>query len=191
VQPGKIKVCHLFGFGSSFFFLDILLVSYQVKSPISHSFCLFFCGYAMSAPGFGFSVGDFFAALQLIGKISTALKNSGGAADDYQSLRIELQQLQLLLEQLRDLPTASTSSLNHYNAVRGMACQVQIPLRDFVNKMRSYHEKLGVSNDQPAWRSAKRKMQWAISMREDVREMRAVVTMKIVSVSVLLTIPIG
>jgi hypothetical protein len=127
----------------------------------------------------------------LVRKISKALKDSGGAADDYQALHTELKQLQNLLEQLRDLPTSSSSSLNHYNAVRGMAYEVQVLLQTFVTKMKSFYERLGPEADTKDWRSSKRKIQWAVSMQNDVREMRAAVTMKIVSVPLLLTIPTG
>lgn len=143
----------------------------------------------MATPAFGFSFGDIITAIALIKKVSVALKDSGGAAEDYQCLLRELQQLQLLFEQLNDLPTSSSSSLNHYNAVRGMANEVLVPLRAFVEKMKRNYERLGPSGHESNWRSVKSKVQWAISMREEVREMRAIVTMKIVSLSVLLTIP--
>jgi hypothetical protein len=143
----------------------------------------------MVAPAFGFSVGDFIAAIHLVKKISIALKDSEGAADEYRSLYTELQQLQLVLEELRDLPTSSNASLNHYNAVRGMAYQVQVPLKAFVTKMRAYYEMLGPQADVTDWRSSKRKIQYALSMKNDVKEMRAAVTMKIVSVTLLLALP--
>jgi len=143
----------------------------------------------MVAPAFGFSIGDFIAAIHLVKKISIALKDSGGAADEYRSLYTELQQLQLVLEELRDLPTSSNASLNHYNAVRGMAYQVQVPLKAFVTKMRAYYEMLGPQADVTDWRFSKRKIQYALSMKNDVKEMRAAVTMKIVSVTLLLALP--
>jgi hypothetical protein len=145
----------------------------------------------MVVPAFGFSVGDFVAAIQLIRKVCLALKDTGGAASEYQSLITELQQLYLLLEHLRDLPTSSATSQNHYNVVRGMACEVQLPLRAFVEKLNAYSSKLGASVDTSSWRTAKRKVQWSTSMQQEVREMRAAVTMKIVSVSLLLAIPTG
>lgn len=40
----------------------------------------------MVAPAFGFSVGDFIAAIQLIGKVAKALKDTGGAEDDFKLL---------------------------------------------------------------------------------------------------------
>jgi hypothetical protein len=47
----------------------------------------------MASPAFGFSVGDFIAAAELITKIATALKDVGGAAHDYQALIGELELL--------------------------------------------------------------------------------------------------
>lgn len=143
----------------------------------------------MVVPAFGFSVGDFIAAIHLVRKISIALKDSGGAADEYRALHTELQQLLIVLEQLRDLPTSSASSLSHYNAVRGMAYEVQIPLKAFVLKMRTYDKRLGLSADITDWKASKRKVQFATAMKSDVREMRAAVTMKIVSTSLLLALP--
>jgi hypothetical protein len=141
----------------------------------------------MAAPAFGFLVGDFIAAISLIKKVSVALKDSGSAADDYENLLRELQQLQALLEQLGDLPATSSTSLNYYNAVRGMAYQLQVPLRAFVEKMKDYYDIL----DRSKLRLVKSKVKWTVLMREEVRDMRAVVTMKIVSLSVLLAIPMG
>jgi len=70
----------------------------------------------MAAPAFGFSIGDFIAAIKVITRISEALKYCDGAAGEYQSLLRELKQLQLVLEQLHGLPRAPFLSKNHYNA---------------------------------------------------------------------------
>jgi hypothetical protein len=145
----------------------------------------------MVPPAFGFSVGDFIASIHLIAKISRALGDAGGATGEYREALLELQHLQLLLEQLRDLPPTCSGSLNHYNAIRGMANAVQLPLLAFLKKMDAYHEKLGPSANSSSLSSAKRKIQWVMSMADDVKELRVVVAMKIVSISVLLAIPVG
>jgi hypothetical protein len=146
----------------------------------------------MVAPGFGFSVGDFIAAIQLIGKVFKALKDTGGAEDDFKALFQELSQLQIVLEQLRDLPSISSSSQSHFNAVKGMALAVQIPLRDFLGKIEKFKatfamEKGGFSEFKKVGRKAK----WAISMQKEVDRLRGVLTMKIVTISVLLALPNG
>lgn len=98
----------------------------------------------MDVPAFGFSVGNIIAAIHLVKRISIALKDSGGAADEYRALHAELQQILIVLEQLRDLPTLSASPLSHHNAVRRMAYEVQMPLKAFVFKMQAYHKRLGI-----------------------------------------------
>jgi hypothetical protein len=146
----------------------------------------------MAAPGFGFSVGDFVSAIQLIGKVSNALKDAGGAEDDFRILFQELSQLQIVLEQLRDLPPSSTSSQNHFNAVKGMALAVQIPLQGFLEKI----DKFKVAFDNPRGhfielRKAGRKAQWVVAMQDEVNKVRGILTIKIVTISVLLALPNG
>lgn len=46
------------------------------------------------APAFGFSAGDFIAATKLIVDVSKALKDAGGASDEYRSLVAEFDLLQ-------------------------------------------------------------------------------------------------
>jgi hypothetical protein len=57
--------------------------------------------------------------------------------------------------------------------------------------MDAYNEKLGPSASYSSFSSAKRKIQWAMSMTDEVKELRMVVAMEIVSISVLLAIPVG
>lgn len=64
-----------------------------------------------------------------------------------------------------------------------------MPLKAFVFKMQAYHKRLGLPADITDWKASKRKIQFAIVMNNDVREMRAAVTMKIVSLSLLLALP--
>jgi hypothetical protein len=44
---------------------------------------------------FGFSAGDFLAAISLVNEIVTCLKASGGSASEYQELMLELDGLRL------------------------------------------------------------------------------------------------
>lgn len=138
----------------------------------------------MPAPAFGFSAGDFMAGIQLIVKVAKALKDSGAVASEYQNLHQDLQSLQAVFEQLRDLPTASSPSLNHYNAVRGLALTVLIPLQEFLDKLQKFKTPLGINGRAGAgWRGATKKLQWTFEMKEEVHKIRAVVTMKIVSIT--------
>ena len=172
--------------------LDDFYAGNLISSPPLHDSISILKCFSMVAPAFGFSVGDFVSVIQLVGKVSKALKDTGGAEDDFKLLYQELSQLQIVLEQLRDLPPSASVSQNHFNAVRGMALAVQIPLQEFLDKI----EKFKIAFESPKshfseLRKAGRKAQWAVWMQEEVNKIRSVVTMKIVTISVLLTLPNG
>ncbi len=143
----------------------------------------------MVTPAFGFSAGDFIAAINLIVRVSKALNDSGGAASEYRMLLQELQQLQLILEQLREMSPASSRSHSHLNAVKGMALAIQFPLLEFLAKLERFNSSMCGASSSSKWRSAPRKAQWAVVMQEEVNRMRAVVTMKLVTITVLLALP--
>lgn len=144
----------------------------------------------MASPGFGFSVGDVIAVIKLIAQVTKALQDTDGATDDFRMLQQELNQLQVLIEHLQDLPPESAESLTHYNAVRGMALTVQHPLRQLLDKMAAYSA-LETGASAPRWRRAKREIQWTVGMQQEVVRVRGIVMMKIVSLTTLLVLPLG
>lgn len=145
----------------------------------------------MMTPAFGFSVGDFVAAINLVLKVSHALRESDGASAEIRSLLQELHQLHVVLEQLRNLPPESSPTLSHLNALRGMALTVQVPLLEFLGKMEKYKIAAQKNQKSSGWKGSRRKIEWAVLMQEDVVRLRAAVTMKSVTVSLLMTIPTG
>ncbi|KAL1602436.1 hypothetical protein SLS60_005852 [Paraconiothyrium brasiliense] len=144
----------------------------------------------MASPGFGFSVGDFIAVIKLIGQVTKALQDTDGATDDFRMLQQELNQLQVLLEHLQELPPSSAESFTHYNAVRGMALTVQHPLRQLLDKMTAYSA-LEIKSSASKWRRAKQEIQWTVGMQKEIVRVRGIVTMKIVSLTTLLVLPLG
>lgn len=143
----------------------------------------------MSGPAFGFSAGDFFSAISLVIKISAALKDAGGAADEYKSLLSELKHLQALLEHLQQLPAVAWNAVSSQDAVRAMALSVQFSLKAFMAKLQSYDKQLGFA-DTTFWRSGKRKIQWAVCMEEEIRKMHQTIATKLASLSVLQLTPL-
>ncbi|KAI4239517.1 MAG: hypothetical protein LQ349_000277 [Xanthoria aureola] len=136
-------------------------------------------------PAFGFSAGDFVNAIVLLKKISRALRDSGGASSEYQGAVVELENLQRTLQHLASLePTED--NINHVNAIRGMALACQIPLRDFLAKLSRYETSLGPWASQSFLHKAARKAQWATAFSDDVKNLRALVAAKQISISLLL-----
>ena len=144
-------------------------------------------------PPFGFSVGDFINAIALANQIKKALKNVGGSEDDIQMVLQDLQQLELILIQLRDGDWAKGGDLNHVNAIRGIAVSCEAALKDFLQKVEGFHSSMAAkpgSSTRAITRGFKQ-AQWAISMKEPVNQLRLSVLSKIVTATLLLALPMG
>ena len=142
------------------------------------------------SPPFGFSPSDFVTAIGLINQFRKALRDPGGSKDDFLLLSQDLEQLQIVLEQLKDGVWGGGGDVGHVNAVRAMALTIQTPLRDFLFKLEKYQcmasEARGVKM---RFASDARKLQWAVTMREDVSRLRAVIATKLLNMSLLLALP--
>ena len=141
-------------------------------------------------PAFGFSASDFITAIGLINDFRKALKDSGGSKDEFLLLSQDLEQLQIVLEQLKDGVWGAGGDVGHVNAVRAMALTVQTPLKDFLMKIEKYHSMASLARGvKMHFASNARKMQWAVAMREDVSRFRAVIATKLLNMSLLLALP--
>jgi hypothetical protein len=139
----------------------------------------------MSA-GFGFSVGDFIRALELIAEVGKALRESRGAAHEYQQTIVELEGLGKALRYLESLQP-STSNAAHVNAVRGMAFACQLPLQEFLSKIHAYEASLGPLSRKNTIRGVSAKAKWALYMSKEVEKLRTVIAGKIISIQLLLS----
>jgi hypothetical protein len=140
----------------------------------------------MVAPAFGFSAGDFVAAIDLTVKIGRALRETGGATSEYRLVQQDLQLLRQALEFVQALQPKSVDA-GHVNALRGMVLTCLNPLREFAEKLdKQYLWALSVGSTKNMVIHSGRKAQWAVSAAEEVTKFRAVITAKIVSISMLL-----
>ncbi|PVH98987.1 hypothetical protein DM02DRAFT_469176, partial [Periconia macrospinosa] len=137
-------------------------------------------------PAFGFSVGDFIAAIELCQKITKALKPVEGASSSFQTLVLELSSLENILQRLAALePTES--NIDHVNAIRCMALACRLPLRQFMEKIGPYEAHLG-SYAQRSFRAAGKKVKWALIIEEEINKLRAVISAKVISINMLLAL---
>ena len=144
-------------------------------------------------PPFGFSVGDFINAIGLATQIRKALKDVGGSEDDIQIVLQDLQQLELVLIQLRDGDWAKGGDLNHINAIRGIAVSCEAALKDFLKRVERFHSSMAAKpglSTRAVSRGFKQ-AQWAISMKEPVTQLRLFILSKIVTATLLLALPVG
>ena len=144
-------------------------------------------------PAFGFSVGDFINAIALVNKVRQALKHLGGAEDDIHLVAHDLQHLELILIQLKDGDWGAGGSVSHVNAIRGIALSCGPVLEGFLRKVESFQSSASCepgSSTKPFTRGFK-KVQWAISMKEEIDQFRMFVVSKVVTMNLLLSMPLG
>ncbi|CZR57700.1 uncharacterized protein PAC_07589 [Phialocephala subalpina] len=145
----------------------------------------------MAVP-FGFSVGDFVAAIGLINDVHKALGETGGARDSFKDIYGDLTQLELVLAQLQDGGWAKGCDLGHANAVRGMALTCQVPLKAFLEKLNLYKPML-VKQDAGGFvafiKGKGRQVGWVLQMQDEVKEFRAAIMGKVAVITLLMSIP--
>lgn len=91
---------------------------------------------------FGFSVGDFVAAAQLISSIVSSLRSAGGASSSFQELIRELDLLQRALTDIEHL-SGPSSQQPCINAIKCAALNCHYVLDEFAGKLRKYEKSLG------------------------------------------------
>jgi len=124
-------------------------------------------------------------SIDLIEKISKALKETGGASSEYQDTVIELEGLKHALQHLEALE-ATEDNAGHVNAIRCMALACKLPLLDFMTKLGKYESSLGPWVDRKPFYTAGRKAQWAISFGKEVEKLRALVAAKQININLWL-----
>ncbi|KAL9621170.1 MAG: hypothetical protein Q9160_004421 [Pyrenula sp. 1 TL-2023] len=138
-------------------------------------------------PAFGFSAGDFIAAIELCTKVAKVLKDSGAAAAEYQQVVLELQGLQNILTRLSAFePTESNAQ--HVNAIRGAALASILPLQGFLLKLKKFEHSMSPFAAKKTFTMSRagRQTQYALVMADEIKKMRAVIYGNVIRINVLL-----
>jgi Fungal N-terminal domain of STAND proteins len=122
--------------------------------------------------GFGFSAGDFIAALKLVGTVIDALRDSGESGTAYRELVKELYSLETALIHVKrldgeEIPQAEIISL------RQAAAQCQSTIDDFWRKVQKYQPHLGFNQAVTPAKTAYMKIRWAVCRKDDLARFKA------------------
>ena len=115
----------------------------------------------MSA-GFGFSVGDFIAAINLLRKVGIALKDNGGARDDYQKTIRKLKIAKSLLSwiaKVKDGDGDGESASIH--AIRSLANLIKDDVDNFLTRINKYGDSLGSKKTKHFGTGVVAKIKWS------------------------------
>ncbi|PMD53455.1 uncharacterized protein K444DRAFT_541349 [Hyaloscypha bicolor E] len=137
---------------------------------------------------FDFSIGDFLAGVTLIKDIISALR--GTAKLEYRELELELHGLQRALDELEHLQPGPGQEVA-VNSVKAAALMCRYPLEEFQAELKRYqlllkhkhHKKRDVVD------GCVRKVQWNLSMPDEVQKLRAYIAAHVGSLNMrLLTV---
>jgi len=123
--------------------------------------------------GFGFSAGDFIAALNLVGTVISALQDASGAGSEYRELVRELCTLESALLRVKNIELEDSQGAERA-VLRQAASQCQWTIDEFWKKTQKYQPHLSQSGYgglgvQGAWM----KVKWALCKKEHLVRFRA------------------
>lgn len=129
----------------------------------------------MSAPGFGFSAGDFISAVKLIIDISNALKDTGGAAENYLGVLTELNLLKDILLELQKRQDETVAEQSNNPFAKHAKTQAELTLNtlaNFLALISKFDAGLGHHRTRSWYRGIGRKGQWALAYAKQVDDLR-------------------
>ena len=138
----------------------------------------------MSA-GFGFSVGDFISALELVADVIDALRESGEASKRYRELVRQLDSLESVLLRVKRLEL-DEAQYAEYIALQQTSSQCQRTIDEFWKKIKKYQPALGTKGSSRLKENWMR-IRWAVCKKEDVNAFKADIAAHTESIHLLLT----
>lgn len=122
--------------------------------------------------GFGFSAGDFIAALNLVSTIVDALRDSGESSTEYRKIISQLFTLEtaLISAKLIELDDAQQAERI---ALMQAASQCQRTIDAFWDKIKKYQPSLRHDGGESRMKVRWRKIQWALCRKEDLARFKA------------------
>jgi hypothetical protein len=142
--------------------------------------------YALSmSVGFGFSAGDFIAALDLVATVIDALRDSGDSSAEYRELVAQLFSLETALRAVERIELDDVQ-IGEVIALQQAAAQCQRTIDAFWQKIKKYHPSLGRGTGSRV-RDGWMKIKWALCRKEDLVRFKADLVGHTESIEMLLT----
>jgi hypothetical protein len=136
---------------------------------------------------FGFSVGDFISALELVGAIIASLREVGGAKAQFRELTRELFGLETAL--LRAKLLEFNEDLHEdYIALTQAACQCQVTIDDFWKQANRYQQHLLARGRPYNLKDAWMKIKWSLFKSDDLNRFKVDIAAHTQSILLLLTV---
>lgn len=145
----------------------------------------------MTVP-FGFSAGDFVAALHVLSKAVSALQDSDGASSHFQHTILELNGLASVLKRVQALGPVGTASPT-LQELHFVSHRCYIPLDTFLNDIQKLVPDLGhedIGNETSKWKNCvkrpARRIQWALQLQKHLATLKVAITPELAAIEILL-----
>lgn len=122
--------------------------------------------------GFGFSAGDFIAALELVTTVVNALRESGDASTEYRALISQLLHLETALLAVKRVELEDVQHAEGV-ALQQAASQCQRTIDAFWKKIAKYQPHLRGGGSGSRVKDGWMRVRWAVCRREDVERFKA------------------
>lgn len=119
---------------------------------------------------FGFSVGDFIAAVQLVGTVIQSVSQVGGAKAEFRELVQQLYSLQTALLKVKQLEF-NIEQETDYLALKQAASQCQFTIHAFWDRASRFQRDL--ASDSRGAKSTWMKIKWTLCKKDDLIKFRA------------------
>lgn len=128
---------------------------------------------------FGFSIGDFITGVGAFKTVCVALKEHGGAATEFQEVSKELDGIQKIIGNVKNIPgNASTNSHEVTQVSKTLAAQADVCfmlVKRFTERLSRYDPTLGAKAPQRYTRGTWSKTAWALFFSPELRKFRLVI----------------
>lgn len=137
--------------------------------------------------GFGFSVSDFAAALELVSTVIDALRENGQAGSEIREILRQLYGLETALIHVKRLDLEDSQQAELL-AVRQAAAQCQRTITDFYDKIQPLQKDAGpFTSTSSCFKARWVRLRWALCKREDVARFKADLAGHTASIQLLLS----
>lgn len=139
---------------------------------------------------FGWSVGDIAFAIGFIAKIIKALKDHGGAVEDYQAKARFLEGVEATLRDLEFFARHFAGSA-YIDAISDNAAAVHRAVDVFISRLQSYEASIGVNRQTKAFLRPKyHKVKWALYTSDRCAELQSTIQLPLTAINTHLNMQI-
>lgn len=137
--------------------------------------------------GFGFSVGDFIAAINLVKDLAQALQDSKGSSKEYLEVVTELRNLENALLEVKALHGKLLNGSNDHGLAHAVS-ECRNTIDTFVHDIRKYHGHLSIVGSGDLVREILRKVQWRLCTSKQLASFRLKLAANVRTIQLLVAV---